>query len=73
MAVMLVGSIYFFDVIKGEFFQKHVSSKTLIFDIFRIFLGEAWIGREHVPTPSGSLLHPVKHLQRPYRVFFDKD
>ena len=43
------------------------------FVIFQIFLGEAWIGREHVPTPCGSLFHPVKHLQRPYGIFFDKD
>ena len=50
-----------------------MSSKILIFYIFQIFLGEAWTGREYVPTPCGSLLHPVKHLQRPYRAFFDKD
>ena len=55
MAVILVGSIYFLDVIHGLFFRKHMSSKTSIFDIFQICLGEAWIGREHVPTPYGSL------------------
>ena len=67
MVVILVGSIDFLDVIKGEFVPKHTSSKMSFFDISQFFLGEAWTGQEHVPTLCGSLLHTPKPPQLPYR------
>ena len=67
---MLVGSIHFLDVTKVRLCAKYVSTTNMFLTIFQIFLRIAWPGAQHVPTPSGSLLHPVKRLQRPHEAVF---